>query len=207
VTVDGEVVAEDVATASRSHVGHLPRLVAGVLRAAGLGLGDLDGMAVSAGPGSFTGLRIGVAFAKGLAFAAARPLAGVSTLEAHAIAARRPVGSLVCVANDARKGEVYAAIFVVDSPTRVTRRSEDRAWSPAALCDALPAASVVVGDGVPVLQAEGRSVRVGEVVPSGGVVAQLGAAAIARGATVDLIDFEPTYVRVPDATLPETPLR
>ena len=81
---DGAVLGEGVHRESRSHTASLPLLVERVLRDAGLALEDVEGIAVSIGPGSFTGLRIGLALAKGLAFAGGLPLVGVPTLEALA---------------------------------------------------------------------------------------------------------------------------
>jgi len=69
---------------ARSHTASLPALVDRVLADAGVTIGDVEGLAVSIGPGSFTGLRIGLALAKGIAFAGGLPLVGVPTLEALA---------------------------------------------------------------------------------------------------------------------------
>src|SRR4029450_12398160 len=80
-------LAEDVERASRAHIASLPHLVERVLARAGLGIRDVEALAVSIGPGSFTGLRIGLGLAKGLAFAGGLPLAAVPTLDALAHAA------------------------------------------------------------------------------------------------------------------------
>ena len=205
------MLAERRATATRSHVGHLPDLTKAVLREAGFELADVDAVAVSIGPGSFTGLRIGVAFAKGLAYAGRIALIGVSTLEAHAHCARRDGASAaICVANDARKGEVYAALFDTTA-SGVERRWPDAAYRPDALLRRLPAGALVVGDAVAILTecatTAGGSIRTADIVPSGAVVGCLGAAALARGEEAGVGELEPSYVREPDATLPATPLR
>jgi tRNA threonylcarbamoyladenosine biosynthesis protein TsaB len=208
---DGCVLAERHATAARSHVGHLPRLVEEALAEAGLSPGAIDAVAVSAGPGSFTGLRIGVALAKGLAFAGGIPLVGVATLEAHAACVARPAGTLVCVANDARKGEVYAALFAHRADGGVERRWEDRAWRPAALLAALPPQTVLVGDAGGLLTshatADAATFVSERLQPSGVAVARLGRAALLRGERDRVADFEPRYVRAPDAVPPSPPLR
>jgi len=82
-------------------------------RAAGIAPAALDAIAVGAGPGSFTGLRIGMATAKGIAFAANRPLWAVSSLAALADDAARELGEprAICAALDARRGEVFAGLF------------------------------------------------------------------------------------------------
>jgi len=96
-----------------------------VLQAAGLTLSDIDTFAVSNGPGSFTGLRIGVSAAKGMAFAQGKPVCGVSTLLALAYSC---IGRdcIACPVMDARRGEVYNALFEVKGE-RITRLTEDRA--------------------------------------------------------------------------------
>jgi tRNA threonylcarbamoyladenosine biosynthesis protein TsaB len=172
-------------------------------------LESLEGVAVSAGPGSFTGLRAGIAFAKGLAFAGGLPLVGVSTLEANACQASRPAGTLLCVANDARRGEVYAALFRLGPSGEVERCWPDRAWRPADLLEALPDGAVLAGDACRILLPDGGAddrVCV-PLLPSGGVVACLGAEALARGERARLGEFEPTYVRAPDLMPPRRPLR
>ena len=87
-----------------------------------------DAVAVAAGPGSFTGIRIGVSAAKGLAFAADRPCAAVSTLEAMARNVSHMDALVVC-AMDARRNQIYNALFAAEHG-RLTRRTPDRAIGP-----------------------------------------------------------------------------
>ncbi len=96
-----------------NHSKLLPILVDDALREAGTELADLDGICVGLGPGAFTGLRIALATAKGLAWAASVPLAGASSLEAMALAAARlvPGAKAVVPLLDARKQEVYAGFY------------------------------------------------------------------------------------------------
>ena len=109
---------------------------------------DLTHVAVAAGPGSFTGVRIGVAAAKGLAWGGELPCYGVSTLEAMA----RGLGirdGYICAAMDARRSQVYNAIFRVEEGT-LTRIAEDRAIAIGDLrteLEALPGPVWLVGDG------------------------------------------------------------
>lgn len=106
----------------RSHSSLLMPTIDACIRKARLKLADIDGYIVSAGPGSFTGLRIGVTTVKGLAFATARPIAAVPTLDAIAGNARKKCG-ILCTVLDARKGKVYACIYRSDG-SAITRLSK-----------------------------------------------------------------------------------
>src|SRR5262249_14111427 len=143
---DDVVLAEDVEPASRSHIASLPFLVERVLARAGLGIRDVEAVSVSIGPGSFTGLRIGLGLAKGLAFAGGLPLPTVPARDALAAVAGAAPGTAVCAALDAGKREVYAALFRVDRAGVPERLGPDAALAPDALAGLLPAGSVLVGD-------------------------------------------------------------
>jgi len=202
---DGTVLAEDVLRGSRSHTESLPAFIERVLAAGGVGLNDVEGLAVSIGPGSFTGLRVSLALAKGIAFAGGLPLASVSTLEALAWVADAAPGETICAALDARKREVYAALFAADDrgPRRLTA---DVAQSPEALAAALPPGCVLVGDASDAygdVLAPRATVRpFASHHPRGGVVARLGWERLARGERANLGELEPVYIRPPDAQLP-----
>jgi tRNA threonylcarbamoyladenosine biosynthesis protein TsaB len=117
----------------------LVTLVDRALTGAGVSLGELAGVAVGAGPGSFTGLRIGMATAKGLCFAAGLPLWSVSSLAALALDAAddpRAAGALVATVIDVRRGEVCAGFFRVDGG-RVESLEAERILEPAALAGAV----------------------------------------------------------------------
>ena len=204
---DGSVLAEDVYRESRAHTASLPALVERVLGTAGVSIEDVEAVAVSIGPGSFTGLRIGLALGKGIAFAGELSLVGVPTLEALAWVAGAAPGETVCAALDARKGEVYAALFEATdgAPRRLT---PDLALRPAALAERLVAPCVLVGDAGEVY---------GEILgtratlrpfathhPRGGMIARLGCERLAAGEPGNPGTLEPVYVRLPDAELPRS---
>lgn len=99
---------------SESPLTHSERLLPSVdfiLKSEGLNVSDLDAFAVAVGPGSFTGIRIGLSLIKSFAFSSEKPVAPVSTLKALALKLSHPHSRLLCPMLDARKGEIYAALF------------------------------------------------------------------------------------------------
>jgi tRNA threonylcarbamoyladenosine biosynthesis protein TsaB len=205
VVRDGVVLAEGVHRESRSHTASLPGLVERVLDEAGVRVEDVEGVAVSIGPGSFTGLRVGLALAKGIAFAGGLPVVGVPTLEGLAWVADAAPGDTICAALDARKQEVYAALFAAATagPRRLT---PDLALRPQALAARLPAPCVLVGDAGEVygeiLGAHATLRPMASHHPRGGVIARLGGERLAAGERPNPGALEPVYVRLPDAELP-----
>lgn len=132
VVRDGSVLAEITETVGRGHTEKLLGAVESALSRASVGLRELDAIAVSIGPGRFSGLRVGLATAKGLAAARGLPVVPVQSLEALAESAR-PYEGLVCPMLDARKGEVYAALFHLgDGRERVL---QDVAVAPAGMIE------------------------------------------------------------------------
>lgn len=148
VVENGAVLASAYQNTGLTHSRTLMPLVDGMLKAAELPLENVDLIAVAQGPGSFTGLRIGVAAAKGLAWAKDLPCCGVSTLVAMAQNLRHLNGEIVC-AMDARRNQVYNAVFEAKDG-RLTRLSEDRAIGLAQLAEEIknrPGTKIIVGDG------------------------------------------------------------
>ncbi len=114
---DGKLLGLKESDTKNNHASVLTLFMDEVIKTAGVTLSDLDAIAVSEGPGSYTGLRIGVAAAKGLCFALDRPLIAVNTLQAMSLGMANSISSgkisnvLYCPMIDARRMEVYCAIF------------------------------------------------------------------------------------------------
>ena len=145
---DGKLISQYTQCSGLTHSRTLLPMGEDMLKNAELTLGDVDLLAVAHGPGSFTGIRIGVSTVKGLAWAADKPCVGVSTLEAlawHGVAA----GGIVCPVMDARRSQVYNALFEirVGKPVRLC---EDRPISLeelAAELEKLASPVFLLGDG------------------------------------------------------------
>ena len=200
--VEGEeLLAERCQAASLRHGLSLLALVEEVLNTAGMAWGDLEGIAVSIGPGSFTGLRVGLSTAKGIAFAQGLPLVGIPTLRALALAADVREG-IVSPILDARKGEVYAALFRVEEG-QVDYLVEECAMALEAWLSRLPGPCTFIGDAVAMLNGNGD--RLGRILPferffpRGSIVASLGAGALAEGRAANVATLEPLYVRPSEA--------
>jgi len=122
---NGTLLGESIARGKQKHSEVLLPMAEALLRHCGLAIGDVDRFAVTCGPGSFTGVRIGVSAVKGLAQANDKPCAGVSTLAAMAAQAAF-LGGVLCCAMDARRGQAYAALFEAGQG-RPIRLCEDEA--------------------------------------------------------------------------------
>lgn len=148
---DGRLLGQAVLCCGLTHSRTLLPIAEDLLKNTGTALTDVDCFAVAQGPGSFTGIRIGVSTVKGLSWAADKPCTGVSTLAAMAwngVSA----GGLVCAVMDARRNEVYNALFRI-ADGRPQRLCEDRAVSLTSLAGELAALKdagevpFLVGDG------------------------------------------------------------
>jgi len=208
---DGVVLAERAERTTSNHAGTLPRLVAEVLGTAGVRLGRDDVIAVTIGPGSFTGLRIALSFAKGLAFAGGYRLIGVPTLDALALVAPFSSGR-VCAVLDARKREVYAAVYERDGD-RLIRFGAPCAIAAERLALTIGGPCAFIGDAVESYGEVFRSVLgTGAILlpsaghpPSAVAVARLAAARLRTSAAGDdVVALTPTYLRPPEAELAQS---
>jgi tRNA threonylcarbamoyladenosine biosynthesis protein TsaB len=199
VLVDGRIAAERFEAMARGHAERLLPMVREVISASGLGFAALDLIAVSVGPGHFTGLRVGLAAAQGLSLALDRPLAGVTTLEAVAAAAGE--SGPLAVALESKRADLYLQLFVGGRAL-----SEPAAMLPDRLLELdWPKDGIALaGDGAarlaPVLDAAGRQWR--RVRPDGPDAATIARIAAGRHGTEAVRAAEPLYLRPPDVTLP-----
>lgn len=186
--LDGQIVDARPLASPRDHAQGLAPTVRAMCPE---GFDDVEAYAISLGPGSFTGLRIGVAFLKGLAMVHPRPTWGVSSLEV--LAGGAGAGGRVLAVIDARRGNVFAGLYGADlSPDP----SLPDGMYPAAEIEARfgrVADLTWVGDGVSLVSFEGRAAPTERAVPSARVLAARALAARARGAGRDAAEIAPVY--------------
>ena len=203
VTENGKVLCSGYQDTGLTHSRTLMPIVEHILKNTGLSMSDIDAVAVAAGPGSFTGIRIGVAAAKGLAFAADKPAIGVSTLAAMARNVSFCDGLVIC-AMDARRNQIYNALFEAKDG-RLTRLTEDRAIALADLAEELrddPRPKTIVGDGAGLcfefLRNEEIPCRLAPAhlrMQNAMSVALEAEAAAAEGTPASAQDLQPIYLR------------
>ncbi len=210
------VAAEASGRPGRTGAESLLPCVDEVLGIAGVGLEAVAGFAVSIGPGSFTGLRVGVSTVKGLAFGSDRPVACVPTLAALArgaagACAAEP-GDVVVSLLDARRGELYAAGWRIGDPGAepVALAPREGVYTPEELAPLLPPGAWLAGEGVACCGERLRSLassapRLGPPwEPQARDVGALGRAVLARGEAVHAEAVLPRYVRRAEAEVRRT---
>jgi tRNA threonylcarbamoyladenosine biosynthesis protein TsaB len=191
---------------------HSRRLLAGVdwvMQETGLDWSDIDAVAVSLGPGSFTGLRIGLATAKGLAMASGAKLIGVGTLDGMAAQLFAAGNILICPVLDARKREVYCGFYRCDEQGIARRQGKWWVISPETLCERIKEPVVLFGDGVVVykdvfrerLADRLRMVPPGLSFPRAATVGMLAAEKWQQNVFLDPAATGPIYIRPSEAEL------
>ncbi len=205
VVSEQSVVAQYSLNIEVTHSERLMSTVDRVLRDTGLTIADMGGFAVAVGPGSFTGLRIGLATVKGLVLATGKPVAAVPTL--RALAANVPFGSHpVCPLLDARKNEVYAALYQCGSKGPEQLMPETAAPI-SELASRIPGTTVFIGEASFLYHDEIEARFGGRALfgprsaslPSAGTVAELGFSMIKSGKQADADALTPLYIRRPEA--------
>jgi tRNA threonylcarbamoyladenosine biosynthesis protein TsaB len=202
----GALLAHRSLPASRGQADRLVELIEAAIGDAGFAYGELDLIAVDHGPGSFTGVRTGVAAARGLALAAGLPVLPVSSLETLAGAARPAAGESVVAARDARRGEVYVQTF----DARLRPQGVAQAMAPERAAAGLAGRVWLVGSGAPLIRAhlsDRAEVTVAAAELDARLVAAAGVRRLAAGARpIAGFDLQPLYLRAPDARLPDAAL-
>ena len=204
---NGKFLGESYQNTGLTHSQTLMVMAEDLLKTAGLTAQDVEAVAVAAGPGSFTGVRIGVAAAKGFAWGKELPCCGVSTLEAMAVNLGAWNGYVVPVM-DARRSQVYTATFLAQEG-RLTRICEDRAISLQELGEELKEVTqpvFLVGDGAGLCYRTLQEMVKQLVLPPehrmhqrAAGVAIVAAQKIAAGETCDAAALEPNYLRLSQA--------
>ena len=207
LTEDSRLLAEVNLVNTETHSRHLAGLIRDVCRLARTELSDIDGYAVTRGPGSFTGLRIGISTAIGLAQASGKPIAGVSTL--HVLAAQVAVPSqLVCPMIDARRGEVYVSLYRCARHHLISKQPE-QVLMPNDAIKAIGEPCIFVGSGATLYSREisnllGESASITSEMNNSiraAMVASLAHKRLSSGETDDIMQFTPTYLRKSDAEI------
>jgi tRNA threonylcarbamoyladenosine biosynthesis protein TsaB len=197
--LDGvRVVSVRAHTTPNAHGEHLLRMVEEGRSESGWARSSIDRVAVGIGPGSFTGLRVGIAFAQGLAIGLRRPVFGIGSLRAMAEAA--PGGDLRCPVLDARRGEVFVGAY----DARGVERLAPVALAPDAArltLGALGSPLLLVGEGAPLLEGLGSAYRSPESdLPHAALVGRLAGVLSETSEGAD-----PLYIRPVDAIRPKLP--
>ena len=226
---DDRVVSEQDGDASRTHAERLPQEILSLLDACGFGPRDIDVFAVASGPGSFTGLRIGIATMQGLAFVERRPIVPVSALEAHAQIAARDAGAgtLIGAWMDAARHEVFTALYRVApstcggpyqvrlpfDPTRLIEIEAPAVGDPQSTLDRWSAivtgertwlageGAVQYADTIRAHASHGRVIEIAEPVPLAGAIGLMAVARARLGEMSGPAAVRPLYVRRPDAEI------
>lgn len=206
---DGRVLGSFYSNTGLTHSQTLMPMVQNVMDISGVTAEMLDAVAVNAGPGSFTGVRIGVSAVKGIAFTSDLPCVSVSTLESMAEQVAVTEGAVICCAMDARCQQVYTALFTKNEAGETVRLSEDEAVSLSDLQEKLLKTGkpiVLVGDGselcynvfkdaVPQIALAPAAVRYQNASATAVVAHRL----FEAGQTVSAEELLPVYLRLPQA--------
>jgi len=208
VTGGDGILAERMVRNGRTHSVNLLPMIKAVMEEAEITRADLAGIAVSVGPGSFTGLRIGMSIAKTLAQIWELPIVGVSTLDglAHALNGHK---NLVCPILNARKNELYTAVYDYSNPEQslLMPHRAAKAWELIEILAAWQRPVTFLGDGLPVYQQQlyeglgdlASFAPFAHTHPRGGIVAELGRTALAESRGVDPLELQPEYIRFSEA--------
>jgi tRNA threonylcarbamoyladenosine biosynthesis protein TsaB len=198
--IDGDRVLADASfPAKTDSLEQIVTNIDDVLKGAGLTFDNVQGIGVGLGPGSWTGIRVGVTVGKMLAFSAGKPVAGISTLEALAYAARGQPRSICAVISVGAGAAVYAARYRVEDD-EIVRQGEYFIGDIKGLAALITEPCVMVGTGAvsyaeTVARESGITISGIEARPSGAAVARLAVRRLGRGKSDDTLALTPLYLK------------
>jgi len=212
VVEDDRVIDERPGDEAHTHAERLPGEILTIAAANQVALASIDLFAVASGPGSFTGLRIGIATIQGFAFVQGRGMVGVSALEAlaHCASVGLSAGAQVAAWMDAYRRDVFAALYrVTDAPAfdpdRLVELDPPSVDSPSATwtrwSNEFDLPSVIIGDGAVLYEAMVTPARVMRPPLLAGAIGRLAVSYMRRGGAVHPSAVHPLYVRRPDAVV------
>ena len=205
---DQNILSQQINRNPESRANPALALVDAVLSESATELEALDGFAITTGPGSFTGLRVGISLIKGFVLSLEKPFVGISTLEALAATVSPDAPGVICPVLDARKKELYTALFKYEKG-RLVRLTEDAVCSPEELCRTISQPTLFLGNGLEPYKNYLQD-HLGERMVSGDEFIQCcPAAGAARLATqrflkeksFDLNTLQINYIRKPEAEI------
>lgn len=202
---NGTLVGEDTRSGPGNYSALLLRMIERLMQDAALAISELDCIAVAQGPGSFTGLRVGISTAQGLGFALTKPLIGVSTLEIVATQ-NMPFAGNVCAMLDARRGQVYTCLFK-GTGNAAAALSEEHVICPEQWASSLQGPVLFCGCGAQVYQETIKRACVAEhyfapdmnARPRAAMLARIALKRLTAGQGQHPAQVLPGYVRRPDA--------
>jgi len=206
LTDNETVIAEFCGDAGPATSAKIPGHIHSLLRDAALEIAVLDAFTVTVGPGSFTGVRVGIALVKGMAYSTGKPVIPLSSLELLALNAKESAIP-VCALFDARRSEVYTALYQFDDGMRLVR--PEMAINPAELLDQLEGEILFLGDGalryhdliVARLGSNAHFAAEQLHYPKASAGAALALSRFQSGQTVSPFELTPRYLRLPEAEL------
>ncbi len=207
VTENREILAEITSGRGQTHSKHLMSIIHDCLGLAGLELSGIDGFVFAKGPGSFTGLRIGISTALGLAAATNKPVAGVSGLDALAMQSAVP-GMIICPMIDARRDEVYFACYRWINDELITERAE-QVMTPEIAISGMKTLVRFSGNGAKryhslITSSLGDLARFAPECQNtirASTIGWLGLKCFEENDADDILGYKPMYIRKPDAKI------
>lgn len=208
LAIDGQVKTEMILSQGVTHTQSIMVAIESVLAMSRMDVGAIDVYAVTRGPGSFTGLRIGISTVKGLALASARPMVGISSLEV--LANQAPgCSDLICPIMDARRNEVYWTLYRRTGADKISTAMGEQVGPVSAMAESIESACYFIGNGVAQYRntikqlikapAQWAADASNGIRPS--VLARLAWQRVRNGEIDDIRTFSPVYLRKSDAEL------